>query len=321
MSQFIYYSSSDAGGPGVLTGQAGTLIAVLKACLVDGYAGHAAAGWSQPVATAGNIGSFRMGAGTGFGFVLNDNGPNVTSTTKEAWITGWETIAGVGSPVGTGTGQFPTPAQLLVTGHGVVRKSFSADAVGRAWELWADSSTMILIIFTGDTANVCHAYYFGDLFSLKSTADNYRCAFIMNHQENTANAPAVGNQGLASAALAGHFIARTYGGGGTSVTASKHGDMAKSSATSFLGTLQAPNGPDNAYYMAPITVTEDVGVIVRGRLRGLYQISHPAATFAHGQAITGAGDYAGKSFTVIRDVRGAANAPLCVETSNTLESN
>lgn len=323
-NQYTIYSSSDVGGPGLITGAANTLNVILKACLVDGYPGKTAAGWSQPVAAAGNISSYKLGAGsTGLACVINDNGPNVTSTYKEAWITGWESVAGVGAPVGTGSGQFPTPAQQLATGHGVIRKSTSADAVTRAWQLFADAHSAVMFIATADTAGVYQPFYFGDIFSIKSMADNYRCALVAQSAENTTN-NIFALQTIATTAAAGHFIARTYGGGGTSITVGKHGDLAKcTNVNSFDGLVQTPNGPDNSYYVSPIVVTESVGGIVRGRYRGLYHLCHAKAGFADGQVITGAGDYAAKTFQVIRDVPGSGGAtcPILVETSATLETN
>lgn len=41
------YRSTDAGAP-VLSNSNGSLIAVLKACLVDGYSSKASAGWTAP---------------------------------------------------------------------------------------------------------------------------------------------------------------------------------------------------------------------------------------------------------------------------------
>lgn len=326
MGQYTIYSSSDASGPGLLTGQAGTVIALLKACLVDGYSGKAAAGWTQPVATAGNIGSFKNGTGsTGLAFVLNDAAPNGTPSYKEAWATGWESVAGVGSPVGTGSGQFPTAAQLLTSGHVVVRKSFSADGVGRSWLLFADAHSANLYVLAGDVANVYENFTFGDIFSLKTTADNYRCLIIGNNQENQTTAHVYDQQSMANAACSGHFMARSYGGGGTSILVGKHGDIAKSADTThFSGILQTPNGPDSAYYLSPIWITESVGAIVRGRLRGIYQLCHPKASFADGQTISGSGDFAGKTFQIVRDVQGPSggySAPFAIETSNTLETN
>src|ERR1035437_8888689 len=175
-SQFTIFSSSDVAGPGLLTGAAGTLLALLDACLVTSYAGHTlAAQWTKPIANAGNIGSYKQGAGAGLSLVINDAGPNGTSTYKEAWAIGGESVAGVGSPVGTGSGQFPTPAQALTSGHVVIRKSASADATGRSWVLFANVSTFYLFVAAGDPAGVYLAFMFGDVFSLKGASDGSRC--------------------------------------------------------------------------------------------------------------------------------------------------
>ena len=55
------YRSSDAGAPS-LTGAAGSLIALLDACLRTGYGTKAGAGWTKPF-TGTNIAAFRQGAG------------------------------------------------------------------------------------------------------------------------------------------------------------------------------------------------------------------------------------------------------------------
>ena len=167
-SQLIGFSSSDVSGPGLITGQAGSLLTILDACLTVGYSGHAISPlWTKPIANSGNIGCYTQGAGAGLSLLINDNGPNGTSTYKEAWAVGWESIAGIGAPVGTGSGQFPTPAQLLTTGHTVWRKSATADTATRAWQLFADSSTFYLFISTGDTAGV---YYCGGVMGTYSAS-------------------------------------------------------------------------------------------------------------------------------------------------------
>src|SRR6185369_17757627 len=106
MGQFTIYSSSDPGNgsdqPGLLTGQAGDLLRVLDKVLVNGYTGKAAAGWTKPFVNATNSGCYKQGAGSLFALHIQDNGANVTSTFKEAWATGWETITATSATVGTG---------------------------------------------------------------------------------------------------------------------------------------------------------------------------------------------------------------------------
>lgn len=334
-SQFIIYSSSDASGPGQLTGQAGTLLALLDACLVNGYTGKAAAGWSKPFANSGNIGCYKNGTGsTQMSLLINDNGPNVTSTFKEAWATGWESIASIAAPVGTGSGQFPTPAQLLTTGHVVCRKSASADGVGRNWIMFADAHTFYLFVLTGDTANTYYNLIFGDIYSMKGSTDAYRAFIFGKTVENNATGDGwdvytvVVASGIMSAAAGGHFMARTWGGGGGSITVSKTWDFSMAVGTApgggqdsfFLaGSAQTPNGPDNCLYLSPLRICENSVSSIRGRLRGVYFVGHNVASFSDGQTFAGANDYAGKSFQIVKV--GGSNGFWAMETSATVETN
>lgn len=325
MGQFIQYASTDGSAP-TCTGAAGSIITLFNSCLITGYGSKSAPSpaWTHPVATAGNIASYQQGAGAGFGLVINDNGPNVTSTFKEAWATGWETVLGVGAPVGSGTGQFPTAAQLLTTGHTVIRKSASADGVTRPWFLFADSSSFYFFV-ASDTAGTYHSFFFGDFFSMKGASDAYRCMIIGGITENSSTTNDVDIQtGGVGNVVVGHFIARTYGGGGGSITAGKHGDSAKGlgSGSGLAGIVQTPNGPDASWYLSPIWVHENTVSAVRGRMRGLFQICHPIASFADGQTFSGAGDYAGKTFQIIKQGTNSGSAGMfCLETSATVETN
>lgn len=332
-SQFIQYASTDVSGPGNITGQVGSLITVLDAILLNGYSGHAAAGWTRPVGTASNITSYKQGAGALLGIVINDNAPNATPGAREAWATGWESVAGVGSPVGSGSGQFPTPAQLLTSGHVVIRKSNTADGTGRAWIAFADSSTLYLFIAAGDVAGQYYFFAFGDVFSMKGATDSYRCLILGRGVENTSTATnewgdtTVCTTGASPVSLAevGHFMARTFGGGGTSITVNKNGDLACqtiNTATTVIplaGNLQTPNGADNSWYLSPVWITEASTGTRRGRMRGFYHLCHPITSFSDGQTFSGANDYAGKSFYIIK--QGPNGGIFCIETSATVETN
>lgn len=334
MGQFNIYTSGDANGPGLLTGQAGTLLTLLDACLVNGYTGHAAPSpaWTKPFANSGNIGCYKQGAGCLFTVLINDNGPNVTSTTREAWGVGWENIAGIGSPVGSGTGQFPLPAQLLTSGHVVIPKSNTADAVGRPWILFADSSTFYFFCITGAaTANCYQNFRFGDIYSFRGSSDSYRCMIHGQATENGLNSAGrtidntdrlnVANTGAANGV--GCYIARPFGGspGGSSTVGLQVGDLGKAGAdgVALLGIIPSPNGPDNSYYLCPLQFVEASSVFIRGRFRGLYHVCHPLANFSDGQIIQGSNDFAGKTFQIVSLSR--ASGFWAVETSATLETN
>lgn len=331
MAQFTKYTSTDVGAP-QLTGQVGSLITVLNYILVTGQS------WTHPVATSGNIASYAQatGAKAGFGFVLNDNGPNATPGAREGWATGYKSVAGVGASVGSGTGQFPTAAQLLTTGHVVWTKSLTADSVTRPWICWADGRTFYMFIRGGTqhTSPNYGCFGFGEFYSLFGASDTNNCFIIGDNAENSTsyNASVSGlevfkmpsqtsNQGGA------YFADNFAGSSGSQVLypcgdLSKNSDLPSSSIGAFnRGALSCPNLADNSYYMAPISL-HDSTWLIRGRYRGLYHICHPIGAIADGSILSGSGAYAGKTFIVLAQGIVAANGGyFCIETSNTLDTN
>jgi hypothetical protein len=240
MSQFTKYSYLDPSGPGVLFGAVGEVIRVLDACLVNGYTGKAAAGWTKPFSNSSNMGCYKQNGGAGMTLFVNDNGPNVTSTGKEAWVVGWESMTAVSSPVGTGYGQFPLPGQQLTTGHGVIRKSALADGTtGRTWFVFADATTCYLFINAGDSAGVYNGILlFGDIYTPKSS-DLYRCLIASGVAENSTNigssinsCDAMASLGTSGGNFPGHYMPRSFGGGGFSTQVFKLGDISKTTFTS-----------------------------------------------------------------------------------------
>lgn len=332
MAQFTKYASSDAGGPGLLNATAGSLLAILDACLVNGYPGKTAAGWTKPFVNAANIGCYVQGGGSGYGLVINDDGSIATQLARNARATGWKSIAGIGSPVGSGTGQFPLPAQLLTDGHVVIRKSATADATGRTWVIYADNRQFMMFILSGDTPNVYTDFYFGDTFSLWGSADVDRCLIIGGNVEAVSGTPAT-TQGfidrmfnpLTTAQHLGAFMADNSAGSSGSQIQYLTGDLSKSATlltvsvpAAMQGAVPSPNPADNSYYLSPMWIS-DVSWAIRGRARGLYQLCHPVASFSDGQIFNGANDYAGKVFQIVKTGRGGG--AYVIEISDTLDTN
>lgn len=318
MSQFTKYSSADFSAP-TLNGFPGSLLTVLDAVLVTGYGSQVPAGWDRPFNSSGSIAMYRQ-AGTGVTLLVNDNSPNATSTSKEAWATGWETVIGITSPVGTGAGQFPTPAQLLTTGHTVIRKSTAVSAATRQWQIFADGQTFYMFIASGDTAGQYFEFGFGDMYTF-APADVYNNIIMGRSAENSVTAATNGFDlfSAINAAVVGNFMARSYTNGAGSITVGKHGDGVKGSATTYLGAVQYPNAEDTEVYLSPVWVTENSSSNIRGLLRGLYQPLHTIANFTDGQTFIGTGSYTGKTYQVIKQTPNAG--AVFVETSNTLLTN
>ena len=331
---FTIYLSSDTGAPSFY-GTTGSYIALLDACLVNGYGSNPGAGWSKPLANTGSggifsqsVGCWKQPSGSGMYLFVNDNRPNATSLGKECWATGWENLVDLSSSVantnGSGSGQFPTPGQLLTTGHTVIRKSTTSDSSSlRQWIVVADSSSFYSFISTGDTAGMYYGFGFGDIYSFRGTgsSDPYRCIIMGRNTENSATAATDGFDlftALGTATI-GNFLPRNNTGLGTSSLVSKHGDGVKGSATTWLGNIPMPNTTDTALYLSPVWVCESQTSYIRGQLRGIYQVLHPVANFSDAQMFSGSLDYNGKTFRIIKTTPGSGI--YAIETSDTLLTN
>jgi hypothetical protein len=356
-SQFTIYSSSDRYGPGQLGGQAGSLLTVLNACLVNGYGTGSffkpAAGWLKPVADSGSVyGCFQQPSGSGFTVFVNDSGSS--GTTQEAEFTGWQYITSASLPgssnttnVGAGYGQFPLPVQSLGTGKINLRKSATTGTgTLRNWLIAADAYTFYIWIATGDTNGVYYSAGFGDFYSLYGAGrDPYRCfIFGRGGTNNTATAlgfdfgdalsmgPSttipLGNSGSINVPLLGIFGAANPSGFGLPIQFSKKGDATISNNQVnnntyrycvMQGAISTPNGPDTNYYLSPLWVVNPSNIEFRGMYRGLYQVLHSPGNFSDGQTISGTGNFAGKTFLIIK---GGINGGFwALETSATISTN
>lgn len=327
MAIFTYYNSADSGSP-VLTGDSGSLIDLLDACLVNGYASKTAVGWTKPIANSTNphAGCWKQPSGSKFILYVNDSAPNLASTsgTREAWATGWETISNITTPVGTGSGQFPLPAQQLTTGHVMVRKSNTNTSVRREWVMYADDRTFYLFTATGDIASTYTGLFFGDFYSLKTdSSDVYKCMIHSRYTEasSTSTGDLVDEQNaINNNAANGFFTARTVGGAGGSIITNKIMCFYGFAGNSPLaGTIQTPNSADNSLYITPLYVSEAGSNILRGRLRGMYGLWHTVASFGDGQTFSGGNEYAGKTFQIVK--QGYNVGMWAIEISNTVETN
>jgi hypothetical protein len=121
-------------------------------------------------------------------------------------------------------------------------------------------------------------------------------------------------------------MAKTYNGTGNSILVGKHGDSNRflndpNSSTYYYiqGGNQYPNGTDMGLYMTPLYINESSGII-RGKLRGQYSISHALTNFTDGQQFNGNGDFAGRTFQIIKTTEESFGV-YCIEVSNTLDTN
>jgi hypothetical protein len=301
------YKSTDASAPS-LDGTAGSLITVLDACLVNGYGTQPSAGWSKAF-SASNQATYKGGSGVQHFFHVDDNSPNVTAAGKEAQFRGSETA----TAFQTGTGFFPTTAQIALGAGLVIRKSTTATSTARAWVIVADDRTCHIFVLTGDTASVYMGAMFGEFYSLDTVTDSYRSIVIGRVTANSGTisttiemlpvlVPSVGTTEN------GHFVARNYSGVGTSAAVRKWGDTARGNATALynMGSqgLSLPEPVTSEIHVAPIHIT-DLNQDVRGRMRGFFHVCHNASPLAVNggiadlSTVAGTGVYAGRTFLVL----------------------
>lgn len=318
------YRSTDGSAP-TLSGTAGDLINLLNKCLVAGYGSKSAAGWTMPYDDGGSPKKeavFRPGGGVQHYFNVNDNSPNGTSLGKEAEVCGFE----VATAVATGTGKFPTDAQAswsaTTNRRGVTfRKSSTADGTTRAWTVVADDRTAYVFSDNGDGS--IYNFTMGEFYSIYAGTDSYRSHVMgRNIQNSTSSAnegPTQLQAGIATAGI-GHYVPRSYTALGGSILVTKFSDTPRGSATTKLaGAGIAPPMPiDGLVHIAPVHVAE-TSIGVRGRMRGFYNICHPASSFSNGDTITGSGAYSGRTFLVIAP--GPATTAYCLDITGAWETN
>lgn len=317
---YTIYRSSDGSAPS-LTGQTGSLVAVLDACLVNGYGAKAAAGWAKTFSGTSKA-AYRAAAGNRLYLRIQDDGPG-GGTFKEARATGYETM----SDVDTGTGPFPTAA--LGVGSAamlVVRKSLTADATARAWIVVADGRTFYMFVLTGDAAATYVAWGFGEFFSVVPS-DAWRSFIVARGAENNAANTSEMLDKLAMPSTTNSawiYMPRAYTGASGGVIGIRFGDSSKMGSLAVIGgVLPYPNSADGGIYLSPIWISDNntpATPIMRGRMRGMWHICHPpSGSVADGDTISGVGELAGKSFLFIK--LGQTGGVYSIETSDTLETN
>lgn len=331
MAQFTIYNSSDVGSP-ELNGRSGSLINVLNAILVTGYGSKTGAGWissyTSASATMSLVQCYQMPSGSD-GFFLRVNDGYLTG--REATLRAWESMSNVNS----GSYPFPSAAQSATADNGVYfRKSSAETSVPKPWMAFADSRSLYFFAQTGDASNVWSNFMFGEIYSYKA-GDTYKTALI-GRTDNADNADtgATNDSSLGHGTYQllgtnyGHFLARSYTTLGGSISFGVLSDpirQASSTITHLVaGSINYPNGPDGGIYILPLTITEGSSLHIRGRMRGCYGWLHTAAAINDGDTFSGLSDFSGKSFRVIKIIRGTSTSPdgcLVMETSDTLDTN
>lgn len=346
----VHWYRHDMGGAPQLRGVAGDAIALLDACLVNGFnlrtatslvvAGEVATltfssafGWltHQVIDVAGATPSALNGKKRALsvaGNTVTFAAPGVANQTATGSITcrtpgnGWEKAFGAGnvavyrptdvsstrfflrvddsanaragrargfetmSDINTGTGPFPTDAQ--VSGGLFFWKSNTADTVVRQWALVADPAGFFCSA-RAFGAGFPSEWAFGDIGAFNS-ADAYRCLIS---GEVVSSGPGY-KHGVLQPNTAGVYLPRASSGLGGSVLVGSWDDGSLS--------VEYPNQPNSGLIVRPSVVMESE-TRMRGVVRGFRRSVHGSSTggvFACGQVLAAADGYPGLAICMDR---------------------
>lgn len=307
MTVRVYYST-DASAP-VYSGSVGALIALLNACLVDGYGAKAAAGWTREF-TGTNLAVYRPSAGNRHYLWVDDT--NATASR----VRGFEAM----TAVSTGTGPFPTDVQL--SGGCYITKSNAASSAARGWVLAADEKRFWLVsaqaadTIAGSVAAGLGAF-FGDIISAK-VGDAFHTLLIAGSGAPTSSAQLGSLVAAMTSSAPGHYMARSYTQAGTAITLGKHTDQLKANGTTTIGAggTTYPDPITGGIGIAPVFVHENIAALTRGVVPGAWCPTHslPASP---GDTFQGSGALAGKEFLLVDVSAGGNRGRMALEISDT----
>ena len=282
--------STDAGAPS-LTNTAGSMITLLDYLLVTTL------GWTKPY-TGTNLAAYKQPAATnGFYLRVDD-----TSTTTTRCV-GYETM----SDVNTGTGAFPTSAQ--VSGGLWMEKSNGAGT--RPWLLVSNGKIFYLGVFYNNVHWMMNA--FGDFISYKA-GDVFGTIILMNGSSSTATVFPSFVTGLTTTST-GHYVPRAYTQIGSSIAVGKFSDNVRLSGSGMGGGGSLyPSPIEGGLHLAPVWINEGTSAGVRGLLPGVWSPLH-SKPLTTGDTFSGVGTIASRTFEAL-DL-GNSNNQAFFETSDT----
>lgn len=313
------YRYDDPSAPVLSSPSAGSLIAVLDACLVNGYPGKPAAGWTKEFSGT-NLAAYRQGGGSMCYLRVNDG-----TGGAQARIVGYESM----TDINTGTNPFPSNAQ--VSGGLYINLNSSTSASTKPWVIIADEKRFYLWIgwaaamtaasLLSASATYQGITFFGDVSSYK-TGDIYCCQIIAPNVGGTTN-ECFGTLQSANIAnvTAGHYIQRDANLNQISVVNTKYADYVGANGQSVMaGATNTPAYPDivsGGIKLTRVQVSNGASyVAIRGRLPGCWAPLN-ALPGANGDTFSGRGELSGRTFILLDCGSGSTRARAAIETSDT----
>lgn len=253
-------------------------------------------GWAKEFAGT-NVAVYKMTDVASLGMRLRVDD---TATTVMR-VVGYETMA----DVNTGTGPFPTAAQ--VSGGGYWEKSGAAGATARNWCVVADERALYWWSVPNATTAVTSQGVlrgFGDLLARKST-DAYAAFLQADPASVVTSSATVGDLSDGSRVASAVCSApRSWTGLGSGALLGQYMESRRGNATSVksgtTAVLVYPNGPDNALDLDRVFATEG-DLSTRGTFPGLMHCPQQLGfAFASFDKLDGQGSLAGRRLMALR---------------------
>jgi hypothetical protein len=268
-----YYTSDMAGAPSI-THAYSTLIAVLDACLVNGFGDHPAAGFSK-VYSATNLAVYRTNAVEGNRYYLRVNDGVASSS---AIIHGYRSMTGVS----TGSGKFPSADAY------VFKRS---DSGNRPWALFTDGQTIHFYVSPAGSS-YSGGFCFGDIISYTNN-DTYNVALIASASAGTSAQLNLNVSGTGTMS----WLAGGYAQGGSPAEMGRYSHGA--SPTWFSNSQQLYPAPATGQLMVARVECWEVDNQFRGLLPGLFNPVHTnSAGLTQGALLTDPINFPGRTFFI-----------------------
>lgn len=290
------YKSTDAGAP-TMTGAVNTLIAVLRACLVDGYGVKPAAGWSFTTIDAATYQAlFTQGSKTGRvnkSLYVRDSAASVGIAT--AWMCTSCTVGA--SPVFTERFWANTLAS-----DGVITKADQENGATAAWMIVADERTVVLVTKRSDWSPRGWAFtFFGDM-DTGMAVDKGCCAVAGWHYGDASSFP----YGTAARDMTNGYISLFGDIDGVFNVTHYTQRKAMGYASSIADTLYPINRFNRSTHLARLFAAD--ATRYRGHIPFVWYPVAPPANFPYGAVDDGVDVQDGTKTKTLRHIQfGAAN--------------
>ena len=261
------YRSTDASAP-VLSNTAGAMVAILDACLVDGYGSKAPAGWSRKYAS-GNNRTYQLGGGTQMCY-CTDN----TSIGYGHYPRGGEYAPG--GPFSTAGYDCKFWPDVTLTTYCPITDNTAGN---RPWNLVADEKGFVFWNQHNNTnsltADTWAMQFFGD-FTPVNPDEKFNCIFY----GDTAAATSQAFNNIRVGDKIGRWSAREFHGIGSAAAVRSEVDApwlgmnGRFWGNPAVSTLSCPNPNTNTIDVGRSWVISDFANIPRGWLRGLWVPHH-----------------------------------------------